>query len=150
MGFFSINTTKLPKDGELPVIQNQVWFPDLEKPGERARVLNQPGISPRLNVDRDSVDADASIFEINKDVKGPFAKVSSARPGIVARSGETTFEVHLPVKMRPFDIGSLAVQEVQFAPEFVQTYEVESGSHLGQLAVARAIKAYVSNPQPIK
>jgi hypothetical protein len=139
MGFFSI------RGEEIVDIHKQVWFPNMESASERTRVLNQPGIKDRFEHVRAEQDAEAAIFEINKTVKGPYAKVASSRPGIVARTSETTFDVHLPIRRYPFDIGSLAVEEVQFDPDFVQQHE-EAGTNVGQLAVAHAIRAQVATP----
>lgn len=157
MGLFSINIRKLPHGQELDILQNQVWFPDIDSrntrgsltpksAGEHARILGQPGIKSLLDKVRAEDDTEAVVFEVNKTVKGPYAKIASERPGIVARTSETTFDVHLPVSARLFDIGSVAVQEVRFGTVFAQEHEAR-GQHLGQLAVARAIKAFVTTPQ---
>jgi hypothetical protein len=141
MGFFSI------RGEEIVDIHKQVWFPNMDSASERTRVLNQPGIDSRLKTVRQTTDAEATIFEVNKTIKGPYGKVPSSRPGIVARTGETSFEVHIPVHLRAFDIGSIATTEVQFDPKFAETYEQGRDANLGQLAVARAIRAHINNPK---
>jgi hypothetical protein len=140
MGFFSISGQ------ELIDIHQQVWFPNMNSASERARVLNQPGIDSRIKAIRKEVDAEITVFEVNKTVKGPHGKVASGRPGLVARTGETSFEVHIPVQKRAFDIGSIATEEVEFDPQSVEIYEQGDEINLGQLAVARAIRAHINDP----
>ncbi len=144
MALFGINIQKLPHGKELDVLQNEVWFPRLENASEQTRILNQPGIKKRLDKVRDEQDAEAAVFEVNKAIKGPFAKVGAGRPGIIARTSDTSFEVHLPVQTYPFDIGSIAMQTVEFTPDTVELHE-QTGD-LGRLALARAIRAQVSAP----
>jgi hypothetical protein len=139
MGLFSVSGQ------ELIDIHKEVWFPNMDSASERARVLNHPGIDSRIKAIRREVDADVTVFEVNKTVKGPHGKVPAGRPGLVAQTGETSYEVHVPVQKRAFDIGSLATRHIDFAPEAIATYGDKID--IGELAVARAIRAEVHDPQ---
>ncbi len=144
MGLFSI------RGENLDAIQAQIWFPDLQSPrglleaDEYTRVMSQPGFKTRHDDVLANTDSMVEVFELNKTVRGEYGVAAGERPGIVGRMTMSIFEVHVPIRRHLFDDKSMSVQEVEL-PELNDDPYVY-GLQASRMAAAKAIQAYVANP----